>query len=271
MSSENGNSNIENGGSNIKESRTKKKIVLPDDASLDLLVHDTSPEILIGVAADRRLTEDLALALLNRPDLPREALEELLKNASVAKQRKVRLAVVMHARAPRHVSVPAIRQLYTFELMQVALFPTVAADIKRVAEETLISRMGTVSSGERLTLAKRSSGRIAAALLHDPESRIMHAALANPRMTESLIAHALRSRSDTEHLAPAICRHEKWSTRQEIKMALLANENTPLARVLQIAGELPVKALKETLANSRLSANVKSYLHTAIAERGARK
>ena len=53
-----------------------------------------------------------------------------------------------------------------------------------------------------------------------------------------------------------------------IKMALLANENTPLARVLQIAGELPVKALKETLANSRLSANVKSYLHAAIAERG---
>src|SRR5258708_31979490 len=95
----------ENGG----EVRIKKKIVLSDGASLDLLVHDTSPEILIGVAADHRLTEDLALALLNRRDLPREALEELHKNASVAKQRKVPLAVVMHARAPRHVSVPPIR------------------------------------------------------------------------------------------------------------------------------------------------------------------
>ena len=253
---------------NVGSGRTKKKLDLPEDASLDLLIHDTSPEVLIAVAADLRLTEDLALALLTRPDLPREALEELHRNAGVAKQRKVRLAVVMHARAPRHVSVPTLRQLYTFELMQVALFPTVAADIKRVAEETLISRIGTVSSGERLTLAKRSSGRVAAALLHDPETRIMHAALANPRMTEALIAHGLRSRSDTEHLAPAICRHEKWSTRQEIKMALLANENTPLARVLQIAEELPVKALKETLANSRLSANVKSYLHAAIAERG---
>jgi hypothetical protein len=245
----------------------RKKQALPPDAPLDRLIHDPSPEVLTAVAADHRLTEDLALALLNRRDLPREVLEELNKNGGVAKHRKVRLAVVMHPRTPRHVSVPTIRHLYTFELMQVALVPTVAADIKRAAEESLISRMGTISSGERMTLAKQSSGRVAAALLHDPEPHIMQAALANSRMTETLIVKALRSQEPTEHLAPAICRHQKWAQRHDVKMALLGNQNTPFARVLQIADELSARALKDVLANSRLSANVKSYLLALIAKK----
>jgi hypothetical protein len=75
----------------------------------------------------------------------------------------------------------------------------------------------------------------------------------------------------TEHLAPAICRHEKWSQRHDVKMALLTNQNTPLAKVLQIAESLPPRALKEVLANSRLSANVKSYLVALIAKRANRR
>ncbi|HWZ45761.1 MAG TPA: hypothetical protein VNW97_19970 [Candidatus Saccharimonadales bacterium] len=255
--------------SDLSPGPQKKPVVLPD-APLETLVHDSSAEVLIAVAADHRLTEDLALALLNRRDLPREGLEELNKNTSVAKLRKVRLAIVMHPHAPRHISVPTIRHLYTFELMQVALLPAVAADIKRAAEESLIGRLGTVSSGERMALAKQSSGRVAAALLHDPEPRIMQAALINPRMTETLIVKALRSPQPTELLAPTISRHEKWSQRHDVKMALLGNQNTPLAKVLQIAESLSPRALKEVLANSRLSANVKSYLVALIAKRANR-
>ena len=54
------------------------RTTLPADADLERLVHDSSPEILTAVAADPRLAEDLALALLNHRDLPREALEALI-------------------------------------------------------------------------------------------------------------------------------------------------------------------------------------------------
>jgi hypothetical protein len=248
----------------------QKQRKLPGDASLEQLIHEQTAEVLVAVASDARLTEDLALSMLNRRDLPREALEAMNRNGAVAKHRKVRLAIVMHPRTPRHVSVPTIRHLYTFELMQVGLFPAVAADVKRAAEETLIGRLGTISTGERSVLAKQSSGRVAAALLLDKEERIMHAALLNPQMTETLIVKALRSEEGTELLVAAVCRHEKWSRRNEIKMALLGNENTPFARVLQFASELPVKVLKEVLLNSRLSANVKSYLHSVVEQRTKR-
>jgi len=41
-----------------------KKKPLPD-APLEQLIHDHSPEVLIAVAGNSRLTEDLALALLS--------------------------------------------------------------------------------------------------------------------------------------------------------------------------------------------------------------
>jgi len=245
-----------------------QKAILPEDAPLDALVHETAPEILVAVAADQRLTEDLALALLNRRDLPREALEELHKHKSLAKLRKIQLAIVMHQHTPRHVSVPAIRHLYAFELMQVALLPAVPADVKRAAEEVLISRMSSISSGEKSTLAKRSSGRVAASLLTEKEERIMQAALSNPQMTEISIVRALKAEAGTELLAPAVARHTKWSYRNDIKLALIANKNTPLASIVRFAAELPLNSIRDLLRNARLSPTARAGILSAMDRRG---
>ena len=243
---------------------------LPAGTNLEELVHDSSPEILTAVAADPRLTEDLALALLNHRDLPREALEALSKNGQLARQRKVRLTIVMHPRTPRHVSVPTIRHLYTFELMQVALLPSVPPDVKRAAEEVLISKLANISSGERSTLARQSSGRVAAALLLDKEERIMQAALANPQMTELFIVKALKAGHGTELLAPAVSRHQKWSYRNDVNAALLGNKNTPASRVIQLAGELPINLIKDVLRNGRLSAQARNSLVAVLEKRDVR-
>jgi hypothetical protein len=251
----------------VRGATPSRKINLPPDADLEQLVHDSSPEILTAVAADARLTEDLALAMLNRRDLPREALEALSKNGHVAKQRKVRLSLVMHPHTPRHVSVPTIRHIYVFELMQVALLPGVPPDVKRAAEEVLIGRLANISSGERFTLAKQSSGRVAAALLLDKEERIMKAALANPQMTEMLIVRALKAETGTERLAPEVSRHQKWSYRNDIKAALLGNKNTPPARMIQLAGELPVNLIKEVLRNGHLSPQARNSLLAVLEKR----
>ncbi len=249
----------------------RKQKVLEPDAELERLIQDRSAATLIAVASDRRLTEDLALALLNRRDLPAKVLEELYKNTSLARQKKIRLAIVTHPRTPRHVSIPVIRYLYAFELMHVALFPAVPADVKRMAEEAIISKLETISSGERLTLAKQSSGRVAAAMLLDPEERIMQAALANPQMTEPLLAKALRTAEDTELLVATVCCHEKWSRRIEVRTALLTNKNTPLPQLVQFARELPLNILRDILHSPQLGPDLKSYLKSVIEKRAVLK
>jgi hypothetical protein len=213
-----------------------------------------------GAASDSIFNEDLALAFLRSNDLPPEAIEQLSKNGSAMKSRKVKKAVIAHPKTPRYVAVAIVRQLFTFDLMQVALLPTLAGDLKVAAEEALIRRLETISSGEKLSLARRASGRVAGVLLLDPDLRIIRAALENPRMTEALIVRALTRPGVAPALVLAVCNHAKWSLRREIRIALLRNEKTPMGYALEFARTIPAAVLKEILESSRLPSSVKSCL-----------
>jgi len=229
-------------------------------APLHQSTRSASLEDPVAAASDPALTEDFALSLLKQSDLSSHALDRLSRNSGVMKSRKVKLALVEHPRTPRHISVPMVRHLFTFDLMQVALAPVVPADIKMAAEESLINRLERLPQGERLTLAHRASGRVAAALLLDPEPRVIHAALENSRLTESAVIKALMSRDAPAAFVSAVCHHSKWSPRQEIRIALLRNEKTPLARALECAQSLPLALVREILHGSRLPVAMKSSL-----------
>jgi len=217
---------------------------------------------------DAALTEDLALARLKHPDLPPEALEALSQNASLMKSRKVRLALVSHPRTPRHISLPMVRHLFTFDLMRVALNPVVPADLKLAADQVLINRLETLASGERLTLARRASGKVAGALLADIETRVMTTALENPRLSEAALIKALTRRDAPAAFVEAVSRHPKWSVRREVRVALLSNSRTPMARALEFARSLPPTVLREILNRSRLPSNLQSYLRKELNRRG---
>ncbi|HVO59534.1 MAG TPA: hypothetical protein VMT53_01295 [Terriglobales bacterium] len=223
-------------------------------------MHSASSDWLHLAASHPALTDDLALTLLKRSDLSPECLVALSKNGSIAKYRKVRLAIVAHARTPRHLSLPLLRLLYSFDLMHVALMPTVAADLKRAAEEVLLARLETISSGEKLSLARRASGRIAAELLLDKETRVMQAALENPRLTEASVAKVLVRSNTTSFLVEAVCHHPRWSHGREVRVALLRNAKTPLGCALEFARSLPARMLREILQSSRLPKSTKVCL-----------
>lgn len=228
--------------------------------AIEQLIHDASPEVASESAADPRLTENLALALLERRDLPAAALEQLAKHRCLKKSRKVRLALLTHPRTPRFASLPLLKHLHTVELMQVALTPEVPADVKASADEVILNRRETVSPGEKLTLAKRGSGRLAGALLLDPEPRIIAAALDNPQLTEALVIKALLKPRSPQALAELVCKHAKWSLRADVQRALLLHAGTPLGSALVFARKIPSDTLAEILRQSRLSEKVRAYL-----------
>jgi hypothetical protein len=184
------------------------------------------------------LTEDLALALLKQPNLPSEILEKITKNRALMRSRKLKLALVTHPKTPRRLLLPLLRHLFTFDLMRVALTPTIAADIKIAAEESLINRLEKLSLGEKLSLARRASGRVAASFLDEPDRRVIEAAFQNSRLTETAIIKQLSRRKTNQILVEAICNHPKWKLRPEIMVAL-KQENTATDDVVEPASTVP--------------------------------
>lgn len=212
--------------------------------------HDATPT---DVASEPDQGEDHALALLKRSDVTAADLAVLAKNPSVAKSRKVLLALATHPRTPRHVTIPMLRQLFTFDLMQVALTPTVAADVKRAAEEQILNRLESVSLGERISLARRASGRVAAALLLDAEPRVISTALDNSRLVEALVVTALMKHDAPEALFALASEHPKWSLRKEVQITLLRSEKTPLERAMELAGNFSAEFLRGIVPEPRVA------------------
>ena len=212
------------------------------------------------------LTEDSALALLKDRDLTIDQIEQI-SNSAMMKSRKVRLVLATHPHAPRRLVLRLIREFYTFELMQFALVPAAPADLKRVADELLVSRLTSISLGERLSLARRSSTMVAAALLQDKDPRVWQIALDNARLTEAALVRALQRGGSSPAFVDWVCHHSKWSPRHEVRLALLRNQHTPLVCALDFSRSLPPALLRDVLHTSRLPERIKSQLRKAAEDR----
>jgi hypothetical protein len=202
-------------------------------------------------AVASELSEDQALALLTRDDVTASSLAQLARNPSAMNSRKVLLALATHHRTPRHITMPLLRRLFTFDLMQVALAPTVAADVKRAAEEQILNRLESLPLGERISLARRGSGRVAAALLVDAEARVISTALDNSRLVEALVVTVLMKHNAPESLFVLTSQHPKWALRREVQIALLRSEKTPLEPAIELARNFSADFILEILPESR--------------------
>jgi len=148
--------------------------------------------------------------------------------------------------------------------MRFALAVGPAADLKRIADELLVGRLATISLGEKISLARRSSEMIAGALLLDKEKRVWSAALENPRMTERAVVKALQKSSASVGFVGTVSRHPKWCVRPEVSTALLRNAHTPLARAIEFASRVPPKLLRDILHTSHLPDEIKGYLRAGL-------
>jgi hypothetical protein len=235
---------------------------------LEQLIHSTEEGELRAAAANPNLTADLAMALLKRRDLPGSVLQDLAKNTEAMKLRTVLVAMICHPRTPRFVSLPASRTLHTFELLTVALQPGVPADVKIGIEQSIIDRLENMSLGERISLAKRGSTRIAERLLRDPEQNVIELALMNSHLTEACVVRTLMIDEEVdERFVHLVANHPKWSLRTDVRSALLRNPKTPMGVALNIVHALPADIARDALFHSNLPTSVKAYLMAEIQHR----
>jgi hypothetical protein len=203
---------------------------------------DSSAE---GARITAGLTEDAALALLKSPDATADALAQLAKNLITSKSRKVLVSLIAHSRTPRHVSIPLLRTLFTFDLMNLALTAAVAPDVKRAAEEQILTRLESLPLGQKITLARRASGRVAAALLQSSDQRIISPVLDNKQLTEALVVQALMKSRAPERLFVLVSDHVSWQLHREVQIALLRSQKTPPERAREFAKNFSPEFLQE--------------------------
>jgi hypothetical protein len=234
---------------------------------LSLLLHDEREEVLSALLDNPNLQEVQVCLLLGRKELPLTLLEKIAQRQDWMMSYRVRRNLALHPHVGQTVGMQLVRHLFAVDLVELALSPSGSSPLRHLAEELLLARVAQLPTAQKMHLARRGSSRIAAALLAEASSDLLGIVLENPFLNEGQVLKVLSRISLPERVVRAIAEHSRWSNIYSIRLMLLKNSKTPLARVLVF---LPAIAMSDLQSLSRASAIPTAFMphvRRAIASR----
>ena len=235
--------------------------------ALETWLYHRSRDVLEALLENPQLGERHLLILLSRKDLSREIVGTIAQNREWMSSYQMKLAGIRHPRTPRHLALPLLKFIYPFDLLGAVLVPGVPAELKRLAEDALVSQKEGLALGQRISLARRGSLRVATGLLLDRERVVIEAALSNPALTEQSVASALLLDKAPPELTEAALNHPRWFIRRLVKLALVRSRHLSLARLLGILAELSTGELADLVPDRRVAGNIRAYAYRTIQAR----
>src|SRR6201997_157222 len=231
------------------------------------LLHHHETDLLLALLDNPALDEPQLCLLLARNDLPAEVLQEVTTRKSLLKNYRVKRALALHPRTPRLAGLRLIRELYLMDLVQLTLMPGTSAELKRNAEEQLVARLPQLPLGQKITLARRGTARVAGALLAEGHTQVLAVVLDNPSLTEAQVLKALSRERLPVGVVKAVAQHRKWSQMYNVRLALVRHPSATLSTILAYSPELTVSDLRELAAPGIVSENLRKYLLAEIQQR----
>ena len=237
------------------------------DEELAALLHHGASGLLLALLDNPALAEADVCVLLGRKSLPAEVVEEISKRRDWLKTYAVKKALACHPHTPRLVSLRLLRELYLMDLVRIALLPGVSAELKRNAEDQLLSRLPQLPLGQKITLGRRGPSRVAGLLLAEGHPLVLPVALDNTHLTSAQILKVLAREGVPEPVVQAIAQHRKWSVDYNVRLALVRNPASTLSTVLAFLPELAVSDLSELAAPGIVPEQLRKYLEAEVQRR----
>jgi hypothetical protein len=231
------------------------------------LLHHHAPDVLLALLDNPALDETQLCLLLDRKDLPTEILEEVTRRKALLKNYRVKRALAFHPRTARLASLRLVRELYLMDLVQLAFMPGTSAELKRIAEEQLVARLPQLPLGQKITLARRGTARVAGALLAEGHTQVLSIALDNPSLTEAQVLKVLSRENLPPGVVKGVAQHRKWSHTYNVRLALVRHRGSTLSTILAYLPELTVSDLRELAAPGIVSESLRRYLLAEIQQR----
>lgn len=208
--------------------------------------------------------------LLLNPYSTAEVLEELAAGRHLVTVYEIRRAIARHHRTPEAVAMRLIPGLYWRELMEVSLDVKIRPAVRSVADKYLIQRLGRLSVGEKITLARRASPAVLAQLTQERNVRVIEALLESSRLTEEVLTR-FALQCDSPRLLELVARHPRWGPRHEIRLALAKNTASPFRVILDVLPHLTAPELRAVAADDAHSSVVRHRAEDLLADRRPRR
>ena len=184
------------------------------------------------------LTPEAVRHAMRNPFLTREVVEELAALPRLVSFYEVRRELASSPRTPEILALRFVAGLYWRDLLHLGLDMRVHPRVRRSADVYLAERMPRLAVGEKVSIARRASGTVLAALRHDPSPSVVSALLDNPRLTEGLLLPLVQSEAARPQILQQIAGDRRWGTRYGLRVAIAKNPSTPMPTALQLLPSL---------------------------------
>jgi hypothetical protein len=247
--------------SDEQAARTAAVEAIPD------LLASGNEELLRSLIDNPAFDETHVVLLLERKDLSGLLLEEISKRKTWRGNYRVRLGLAAHPHTPRLIAMRLMRELHLMDLVRISLLPTSSMELRRLADERVLTQLPQLPLGQRLMLARRGSTRIAAGLVAHGPDQVARVALDNPFLTESQLLKTLAKEALPPRTIATVAAHEKWSKLVNIRVALLRHSHAPPDRIPSLVHGLPRREVEDLLRLSRLPEYVRVHLRRELEHR----
>lgn len=239
----------------------------PSSDEIQLLLHNSVEEVLLSLLENPHLEEPRVTQMLERLDLPASVLEAVAQKGKWVASEAVRLRLAQHPHTPKRIALSIVRRLFLFDLVRLSLLPSAPADIRRVAEEIILTRVPHLPVGEKLTLARRGPGRVAGAILAEGHPQATKIVLSNAFLTEAQVLKVLAKPGVPERVVAAVAQHPKWSSQYNVRAALVRNSHTPVPCLLAFLPNLTLRDLKDIGRLQGLAPHARKYIQQEVERR----
>jgi len=228
------------------------------------LLQDPHPPVIVNATLNRNLSEDMALFIAKRRNVPVAALGFLANDIRFRDSLPLKIALCRNPKTPQRIVFSLLKFLRIFDLGDLTRDRTIPATVRQKIERMIAEKTRSLPSGVQIALAKRSSANIILYLMERGDGSVICSCLDSPFISEAHLCTAINRPLVNPILIRLISEHQKWPLRYQVKYALIRNIHTPLIYVTRFIPEMKTHDLRELYTSDRLSATVRPYIYSEL-------
>ena len=120
-----------------------------------------------------------------------------------------------------------------------------------------------------MTLARRATAAVVAAMLREGDLRLVEICLNSPRLREVAILQFINSANTSAEAISMIARHPKWKSRPNLRLAILRNRKTPDVWFILFLPQMRTSEVRDLMNSRRLNPAQKKLVQDELNKRRA--
>jgi hypothetical protein len=250
------------------EDQRAKQAAVAVEEDLPAFVYDPSAKVIRALLENRNLREKDVLIIASRKNLSGDILDSIFRDKRWAESYPVRLALARNPKTPLFAALSIARFLRLFDLVELTRSHALPVIYRRKLEALVSEKIPGMALGAKKTLAKIASGEVLMKLIQDGYPEVVKICLDNPALTEAHLYKIISRQTTAPGTIRTIAEHGNWPIRYHIKIALVRNDQSPLARTVLFLPDLRTGSLKELYRDPSLPPGIRPFIHRELMERG---